>query len=214
MVGWLALLGIGLSLIGRRSKSLLLVLIAGGLYWLLMGLNHWETRYYFFVMVLYAGFAVFAAARWLELARAQGWLKASAFAGIPVALVVVMFAASLSASRKDVTEFLEAQPLEVAGARDFVLGLNASPNSLRIVARKPHLAYMSRQEWVFFPQVKSLEELRVWLQTNRVDYIAIGKREIKERKELKALGDPKKAPDWLQPVWRYEPTGLILYQPK
>ena len=214
LVGWLALLGIGLSLIGRRSKSLLLVLIAGGLYWLLMGLNHWETRYYFFVMVLYAGFAVFAAARWLELARAQGWLKASAFAGIPVALVVVMFAASLSASRKDVTEFLEAQPLEVAGARDFVLGLNASPNSLRIVARKPHLAYMSRQEWVFFPQVKSLEELRVWLQTNRVDYIAIGKREIKERKELKALGDPKKAPDWLQPVWRYEPTGLILYQPK
>lgn len=214
LVGWLALLGIGLSLIGRRSKSLLLVLIAGGLYWLLMGLNHWETRYYFFVMVLYAGFAVFAAARWLELARAQGWLKASAFAAIPVALVVVMFAASLSASRKDVTEFLEAQPLEVAGARDFVLGLNASPNTLRIVARKPHLAYMSRQEWVFFPQVKSLEELRVWLQTNRVDYIAIGKREIKERKELKALGDPKKAPDWLQPVWRYEPTGLILYQPK
>ncbi|MBL8189524.1 MAG: glycosyltransferase family 39 protein [Acidobacteria bacterium] len=214
LVGWLALLGIGLSLIGRRSKSLLLVLIAGGLYWLLMGLNHWETRYYFFVMVLYAGFAVFAAERWLELARAQGWLKASAFAGIPVALVVVMVAASLSASRKDVNEFLEAQPLEVAGARDFVLGLNASPNSLRIVARKPHLAYMSRQEWVFFPQVKSLEELRVWLQTNRVDYIAIGKREIKERKELKTLGDPKKAPDWLQPVWRYEPTGLILYQPK
>lgn len=104
--------------------------------------------------------------------------------------------------------------MEVAEARDFVISQNAAPNSLRIVARKPHLAYMSRQEWVFFPPVKSLEELRAWLQTNRVDYIAIGKREIKERKELKPLGDPKKAPDWLQAVWRYEPTGLILYQPK
>jgi hypothetical protein len=165
-------------------------------------------------MALYAGFAVFAASRWLSLARAQGWLKASAFVAIPIGLVVVMFAASLSASRLDVKEFLEAQPMEVAGARDFVLSQNAAPHSLRIVARKPHLAYMSRQEWVFFPQVKSLEELRAWLQTNRVDYIAIGKREIKERKELKSLGDPKKAPDWLQPVWRYEPTGLILYQPK
>ena len=213
LVGWLALLGVSLSFIGRRSKPAMLVLIAGGIYLLLMALNHWETRYYFFVMVLYAGFAVFAAERWLALMRAQGWLQAKAFAAIPVVLVVVMFAASLSASRKDVKEFLEAQPMEVAGARDFVLGLNAAPNSLRIVARKPHLAYLSRQEWVFFPQVKSLDELRVWLETNRVDYIAIGKREIKERKELKPLGDPKKAPDWLQPVWRYEPTNFILYQP-
>lgn len=213
LVGWLALLGVALSFIGRRSKPAMLVLIAGGIYLLLMALNHWETRYYFFVMVLYAGFAVFAAERWLALMRAQGWLQAKAFAAIPVVLVVVMFAASLSASRKDVKEFLEAQPMEVAGARDFVLGLNAAPNSLRIVARKPHLAYLSRQEWVFFPQVKSLDELRAWLETNRVDYIAIGKREIKERKELKPLGDPKKAPDWLQPVWRYEPTNFILYQP-
>lgn len=214
LVGWLALLGVALAFVGQRSKSVMLVLIAGGLYWLLMGLNHWETRYYFFVMVLYAGFAAFAASRWLELARAQGWLKVSAFNAIPVGLVVMMFAASLAVSRKDVKEFLDSQPVEVAGARDFVLSQNAAFHSLRIVARKPHLAYMSRQEWVFFPQVKSLDELRAWLEANRVDFIAIGKREIKERKELKPLGDPKKAPEWLKPVWRYEPTGLILYQPR
>lgn len=213
LVGWLALLGVGLSLIGQRSKPAMLVLIAGGIYLLLMALNHWETRYYFFVMALYAGFAVFAAERWLALMRRQGWLGAKAFAAIPVVIVAVMFASSLTASRKDVTEFLEAQPMELAGARDFVLSQNALPNSLRIVARKPHLAYLSRQEWVFFPQVKSLDELRVWLETNRVDYIVIGKRELKERKELKPLGNPKKAPDWLRAAWSYEPTNFILYQP-
>ena len=213
LVGWLALLGIGLVFIGRKSKPVMLVLIAGGLYLLLMGLNHWETRYYFFVMMLYSGFAVFAAVRWLDLVRAQGWWKAPAFAAIPVALVAIMFAASVAASRNDIAEFLEAQPMEVAGARDFVLGLNAAPKSLRIVTRKPHLAYMSRQEWVFFPQVKSLDELRAWMESNRVDYIAIGKREIKERRELKALGDPKKAPAWLRVAWVYEPTNFILYQP-
>ena len=213
LVGWLALFGVGASFVGRRSKPVMLVLIAGGIYLLLMALNHWETRYYFFVMALYAGFSVFTAARWLALVRAQGWLKAQAFAAIPVVIVAVMFAASLAGSRKDVTEFLEAQPMELAGARDFVLSLNAAPNSLRIVARKPHLAYLSRQEWVFFPQVKSLEELRTWLETNRVDYIAIGKRELKERKELKPLGDPKNAPDWLRAAWSYEPTNFILYQP-
>lgn len=213
VVGWLALLGIALTFVGRKSKPVMLVLIAGGLYLLLMALNHWETRYYFFVMALYSGFAVFAAARWLVLVRAQGWLKAPAFAAIPVVLVAIMFAASVTASRKDMMEFLEAQPVEVAGARDFILGLNAAPNSLRIVARKPHLAYMSRQEWVFFPQVKSLDELRAWMENNRVDYIAIGKREIKERKELKALSNPEKAPEWLKAVWVYEPTNFILYQP-
>lgn len=213
LVGLLALLGIGLSFIGRKSKPAMLVLIAGGLYLLLMALNHWETRYYFFVMALYSGFAVFAAVRWLELMQAQGWLKATAFSAIPVALVAVMFAASFAESRKDVTEFLEAQPMELAGARDFILGLNAAPNSLRIVARKPHLAYMSHQEWVFFPQVKSLDELRAWVESNRFDYLVIGKREIKERRELKALGNPKKAPEWLRAVWSYEPTNFILYQP-
>jgi len=214
LVGWLALLGVALAFVGRISKPVVLVLIAGGIYLLLMGLNHWETRYYFFVMVLYAGFAVYAAARWLALVRAQGWWKAPAFAAIPVVLVVVMVATSVAASRTDVMEFLEAQPMEVAGARDFILGLNAAPRSLRIVTRKPHLAYISHQEWVFFPQVKSLDDLRVWMERNRVDYIAIGKREIKERKELKALGDPKKAPEWLRVAWVYEPTNFILYQPQ
>ncbi|MFN0109638.1 MAG: ArnT family glycosyltransferase [Blastocatellia bacterium] len=211
-VGWLALLGIGLSFIGRKSKPAMLVLIAGGLYLLLMALNHWETRYYFFVMAVYSGFATFAAERWLAMMRAQGWLKAPVFAAIPVVLFAVMFVTSLAESRKDVADFLDAQPMEVAGARDFVLGLNAAPHSLRIVARKPHLAYMSSQEWVFFPQVKSLDELRAWLESNHVDYIAIGKRELKERKELKSLGDPQKAPDWLRVAWIYEPTRFLMYQ--
>ena len=34
-----------------RSKNVALVLIAGAIYLLLMALNHWEARYYFFVMV-------------------------------------------------------------------------------------------------------------------------------------------------------------------
>ena len=72
---------------------------------------------------------------------------------------------------------------------------------------------MSRQEWLFFPQVKSLDEFRAWVESNHVDYIAIGKRELKERKELKVLGDPKKAPDWLKAVWENEDPDLILYRP-
>ncbi|HEY7179944.1 MAG TPA: glycosyltransferase family 39 protein, partial [Blastocatellia bacterium] len=62
LVAWMAGFGVLMALARRRSKNVGLVLIAGALYLPLMALNHWEARYYFFVMVLYSGFAVFAAA--------------------------------------------------------------------------------------------------------------------------------------------------------
>ena len=196
-----------------RSKNVALVLIAGAIYLLLMALNHWEARYYFFVMVLYSGFAVFAAAAWLEMARSLGWLKNRAFALVPVAMVAAMFALSLAESRKDVTRFLENQPTEIIAARDYLSSIGATGGK-RIVARKPHLPYLSRNEWVFFPQVKSLDEFRAWVEANRVDYIAIGKRELKERKELSALGKPETAPDWLKAVWVNDDPVFILYEPQ
>ncbi|HEY6402492.1 MAG TPA: glycosyltransferase family 39 protein, partial [Blastocatellia bacterium] len=213
LVAWMAWLGVLLALARRRSKNVALVLIAGAFYLLLMALNHWETRYYFFVMVLYAGFAVFAATASLEAARSLGRLKNRAFAAIPVSLVAVMAAFSLAESRRDVARFLESQPSEIIAARDY-LSATGSMGGKRIVARKPHLPYLSRNEWVFFPQVKSLDEFRAWVEANRVDYIAVGKRELKERKELSALGKPEKAPDWLKAVWVNGEPMFILYRPQ
>jgi hypothetical protein len=212
-VAWMAWLGVLLALARRRTKNVSLVLIAGALYLLLMALNHWETRYYFFVMTLYAGFAVFAATAWLEAAQALGWLKNRAFALIPVALIAAMAAFSLAESRGDVARFLESQPAEITAARDYLSSTGAMGGK-RIVARKPHLPYLSRNEWVFFPQVKSLDEFRAWVEANRVDYIAVGKRELKERKELSALGKPEKAPDWLKAVWINQEPAFILYKPQ
>ncbi len=212
-VAWMAWLGVLFAFARRRSKEVMFVLIGGAIYFLLVSLTHWETRYYFFLMILYAGLAAFVAAEWLAMARSQGWLKHRAFTLIPVALVAVMFALSLAESRKDVTNFLADQPTEIPAARDYLSSVSAI-GGRRIVARKPHLPYLSRNEWVFFPQVKSLDELRVWIENNRVDYIAIGRRELKERRELTALGDPKKAPDWLKPVWVNDDPMLILYKPE
>jgi hypothetical protein len=213
LVAWMAWAGVLLALARSRSKNGALVLIAGALYLLLMALNHWETRYYFFVMVLYAGFAVFAAKTWLEMARSLGWMKNRAFALIPVAMVSTMVALSLAESRKDVTRFLETQPTEIIAARDYLSSVGAAGGK-RMVARKPHLPYLTRNEWVFFPQVKSLDEFRAWVEANRVDYIAIGKRELKERKELSALGKPEKAPEWLKAVWVNSDPVFILYEPQ
>src|SRR5262245_14279159 len=213
LVAWTAAIGVLLALLRRRSKDVGLVLIAGALYLLLMALNHWEARYYFFVMVLYSGFAVFATAAWLDMARCLGWMKNRVFALIPVVMVGVMLTLSLAESRKDVTRFLENHPTEIIAARDYLSSVGATGGK-KIVARKPHLPYLSRNEWVFFPQLKSLNELRAWVLVNRVDYIAVGKRELKERKELSELGKPENAPNWLKAVWVNNDPVFILYQPQ
>jgi 4-amino-4-deoxy-L-arabinose transferase-like glycosyltransferase len=214
-VAWVALGGLLLVLLERRSKAALVLLVAGAVYLLLMALSHWETRYYFFVMVLSAGLAVYFIVRLFELARARGWLRHTAFALIPALLVGWLFTASLAESRKDVREFLESHPTEVIAARDYLQSVGECNGQAhkRIIARKPHIAYFCRAEWLFFPQVKSLDELRVWLGSNRADYLLVSQRELKERKELRQLGEPNKAPAWLQPVWSQSKPLAVLYRP-
>ena len=125
---------------------------------------------------------------------------------------MLMIVLAVSQSRNLVGAFLDSHPVEVLAARDYLQTVNA--RSLRIVARKPHLPYLTHNEWVFFPQVKSLDELHAWLETNHVDYLAISKRELKERKGLAALGDPKKAPGWLRAAWVNDDPLFILYKPE
>lgn len=207
-VAILGLLGLLLVLWRRRTREVQLLLLAGLLYLLLMGLNHWETRYYLFWGVILAGLAVEALRTLGEsIPASRRWRL------LPFGLFLLLWGLSLNASRADVRKFLEAQPWEIAAARDFLLNeYKGETTRLRIVARKPHLPYLVKAEWVFFPQVRTIDDFKVWVQQNQVDFIVIGKRELKERKELAPLGKPSKAPEWLKPVWIYDETGLILYR--
>lgn len=222
-VAWLALGGLVLLLVLEwRNKAVLVLLSAGLLYLLLMALNHWETRYYFFVLTLCTGLAVYFVVRLLEktleLVQARGWWRPayqSAFALLPVALVAALFVVTVRAGRKEVRDFLDSHPSEVTAVQAHLQSVdecNAQAHK-RIVARKPHLAYLCRGEWIFFPQVKTPEDLRIWLAQNPVDYLLVSEREMKERKGLRQLGDPTKAPGWLQPVWSQRKPVAVLYRP-
>jgi hypothetical protein len=214
LTGWFAVLGVALALSARRSKRVMFILSAGAIYLLMIALTHWETRYYFFLMILYAGFSIYAVARSAELVRVRKWVAQPVTALIAAALVAVIWSLSFAQSRRDVKEFLAAQPGEIIAARDYLKSVNPEGIRFKIVARKPHLPYLANGEWVFFPQVKSIEEFRDWVESHHVDYVAIGKRELKERKELIPLADPKNAPGWLKPVWVNNDPVFILYKPE
>jgi hypothetical protein len=211
-IGWLAVIGFVIALFERRSKAVWMILGSGILYFLLMALTHWETRYYFYVMVLYAGLASFALFRPLEWLREKTRFKHTALVLLPAILLAMLLFYSYTTSQKEISKFLSTHPTEIIAARDYVQSQGvANP---RIVARKPHLAYMSGGEWIFIPQVKSLDEFKEWLQNNPVDYVAFGVRELQARPELAALKDPSQAPAWLQPVWTNDKPAFVLYKPQ
>ena len=217
LIGWLALAGFLLALFERKSKAVALFLMTLLAYFLLMGLNHWETRYFFFIGVCYAGLVAYFVFRSVELLREKtSWLsnRVLAHVVIPAVVVLVIWSYSFTQAKASFDSFLQSHPHEIPAAAKFLQTQNTAPNSLKILARKPHLPFLAKQNWVFFPQVKSLDELKMWLEKNPVDYIAIGKRELKSRKELAPLGDPQTAPDWLEAAWTNDDPKFILYKPK
>jgi hypothetical protein len=215
LVGVLAWGGILFFLWRRREPEGRVLLLGGGIYLLLMGLNHWETRYYFFLGALYAGFAVLAiqsASCWLMSRFPAGRWRSVGGRLLPLATYLILWALSIGQSSVDLHKFLAAQPWEVERARTHLRGLHPEGTPLRIVSRKPHLPYLLGAEWVFFPQVKSLAELEVWVAENRIDYLVIGRRELKERRELAPLARPEESPSWLSAVWTDPETRLVLYR--
>ena len=213
-IGWLSLVGLGLALFRKRSKTTWLLLSCIVVFFGLMGLNHWELRYFFFAAACIAGFASEAIFGLFEYIRDRWGTQLAPLPalGISLILLTAVWVPGIAQSGKSFKSFLNTHPNEIPAAAAYVKSLGAAPHSLKIVARKPHLPYLAEQEWVFFPQVKNLEDLRQWLLKNNSDYVAIGKRELKSRKELSALGDSKTAPAWLKPVWKYSDPVFILYR--
>ena len=202
-VAWTALAGIIIALVKARSSKLLFVLISVLLYVLIMGLTHWEARYYFILMAVCAGFAAYTVVAALS----------TKFRSVKMAsllLFAIMWLTSFGMARKDLTGFLEAQPLEVLAARDYLKQRGVT--SAKVVARKPHLPFIAGLEWAFFPQVKSVDELGTWLDANPADYVVISSIETRRRRELGSLRVADKAPAWLKPEWENEDPPFVLYR--
>ncbi|MEW6131493.1 MAG: glycosyltransferase family 39 protein [Acidobacteriota bacterium] len=232
-LGWAAILGFVIALIERRSKTVLLIVLSGVLYFLVVAFTHWEARYYFYVMVLYAGFAAYGVIRPFELLR-ENRLLGKLFAqpaeaavieergqrpllnGVMVLVSLILFCFiwynAFTVSKKTLTAFLASHPTEIPAASGFIKSEGVAHP--RILARKPHLAFFTRGEWIFFPTVKSLDELKTWLSENQIDYLAFGIREAQARPELKFLQDKSQAPAWLVPVWMDEARKFVLYKPQ
>jgi hypothetical protein len=212
VVGWLAVAGLALALLERRSKAVMFVLASGAFYFLVLAFTHWETRYYLFIMALYSGLAVYAVFGGLERLRQRGPLGRRTALAAGFVILAGVWASSFALAGRDIRKFLASHPTEVLAACGYFK--SAGVAGARVMSRKPHLAYICGQQWVYTPNVKSLDELREWIRENPVDFVAVGAIEISRRPALAPLRAPSAAPAWLKPVWVNEDPLLILYRPQ
>ncbi len=207
-VGPLAALGIGLGLVRRRQRSVLLVLIAALSYLLLMSLTHWMTRYFFLFVVFYAGFAAFAI---FQLAGAIG----SAFDAptarrvVAVALGLWILIPSSTRAASKVRAIVERQPIELLAAARYLDRL--APVGATVMARKPNVAYLSHRPWRELPDARSLDELRALLSERPPDYLVYDRMGFRFAPQLRALASPEGDPGWLQRVYSDPPGAVMVY---
>lgn len=209
-VPWLALAGLALAW-RRHSKALTLLLVAALLHFAVVGLVHYESRFHFFVTVLYSGLAIFAIVRLFESLHERGTMSARFASAAAFLMVVTLCTLTLAQSLYYVRRMLSSQPFELLRACES-MNARAIPHRT-IVARKPHLPYLCGSTFVLFPQVRSLDELHSWLATNRVDVVYFGVPEAATRREIAFLLEPRNAPPWLRPVWASTNPPAALYRP-
>jgi hypothetical protein len=190
----------GLLLVLRSPKTgMIVLLLSGALFFLLMGLNHFEPRYYLFVTALYAGFAAHAIRTIVVwIAERTSFTKA----GLEVAFVsaLLLIAAPLAlASVRQLQKSYAEEPREIFGACDYLRqrGIVNAP----ILARKPHLAFVCGQKDVFLPNLDSEGAMERWIRASGSAFLVIGSQEIRSRPALASWTDPDRTPEWLRLAW-------------
>jgi hypothetical protein len=209
-LGLLAVAGaIQVTRVGRRTPTIVLP-VSASLLILLMAFTHWESRYFLYVGVCYAGLAALAvagaservAARWpAEPGRAR-------FAAAALALAVLVPALVRTPLR--VHDMLRREPVELVAA-SAELRRVVDPAE-RIMARKPHLPYLVGREWVFLPDVASLETLRAALCRESIGVLVHDSPTRSMRPGLVALGDRTSAIPWLRRVYESSGADLLVFE--
>ena len=180
-----------------------------GLFLLVVALAHWESRYVLYLGVGCAGLAAHAIVSITEGARRRWGLAPSRAHALLGVLALTVLVPAMVRTPLRVAEMLRRQPTELLAAAQELRHL-AGPG-VRIMARKPHLAYLTGSEWVFLPDAVSVEALREALCRLPAAYLVYDDAARKLRRELTPLGDPHYVVPWLRPVHVSPEASLIVY---
>jgi len=172
-----------------------------------MAFTHWESRYFLYVGVCYAGLAAITVVVAADWACQRGGPASARL--VAVTLTVLVLAPALVRTPLRVVELLARQPAELFPAAAW---LRLSSSDARVLARKPHLAYLAGREWVFLPPVASLGALETLLCQERVTHVVWDGTTRTKRPNLAVLASGAPGVPWLTLAHASPDRRLILYE--
>jgi hypothetical protein len=208
----------GLLLFFRKPSKWQLAFISFPLFgFLLLCLVHYEPRYYLFII----SFFVFGAAyfffgeqnpspkfRALEFGGGREgveWYRFLNFGVYAAAIVMLGFA-----SVKELKAVVTNEPLELQLAAQTLK--QQAQKGEAIIARKPHLGYLSGLKTIYFPEAQTVDELIAFAKARNAKYLLYGEIERERRPQLMSLLAGANSHHELAEVYRSEQPPMVVYR--
>ncbi|HUK62643.1 MAG TPA: glycosyltransferase family 39 protein [Dongiaceae bacterium] len=208
LIGWptaaCAAIGVLLLVPDRGDRRLWPVWLAGALAFLALVPAFHSARYSLAILPVYATLAAaaFATPRLALVVGGRVWLKAIA--------IVAPLALTLTVAQREITGVLQQLPLEALDAGRALRPL-AAPGD-RIMARKPHVAWIGGVEAVAFPLTDSLETLARAAHEQDVRWLFYASPEAELRPEFSYLLDTSAVVPGLTPRFVSPRHVGVLYE--
>ncbi len=196
-----------LLLIPKMNKKQLSLFIFPVLSFLLLCLVHYEPRYYLYLIfffVLFVAYFIFG-----DHFQSNTGNPIAANYLMPVVFVVTIMFLSVF-STKEIRRNISEEPRELLEISQ-ILKDKILPNQ-SIIARKPHLGYLTHLKTVYFPESKSVSDLLNFAKKEKADYLIYGTEEFKRRPALKDLLEPEKTPAEMEAIIVWKNPKTIIYK--
>src|SRR5262249_27639086 len=125
-------------------------------------------------------------------------------------IIIVVVIISLVNTVAAIKTFIAAEPRALITAAKFLQGI-AKPDDI-LMARKPHLSFISNLTNYYFPEAKDFYELWEMVKANNVTYVLYSEMEEYYRPRFESLSHPENAPAWLLPVYVDKDAHLTIYR--
>jgi hypothetical protein len=201
--------GAGLVLLlprlNRKQFAFFIFLI---LSFLLLCLVHYEPRYYLYLLFFFLLPAVYflfegVSANSGSDNRLNGKVVRSVIYTGTVLFILVF-------SVKEIRSNIRSEPRELLGLAETLRDQISDGES--IIARKPHIGFLTGLQTIYFPEAESQEELLAFAAKENADYLIYGAEELKRRPQLRNLLDPGQAPAGMIPVAINEYPKTVIYK--
>lgn len=179
----LSLLGILAAARRRRRASfglIVMVFIMAANY-ALVALSHWEARYHLYTIWCAVGLALYAIESSFDEVLAGSRV-------VPALVCVALLAFAWVRASGQTSSFLAEEPRDLLQARAVVLGAARAGS---VMARKPHLAFLTGESWQFLPLANDLPTLCWQVDQERPTWLFVHRQEGGRRPAIIDLFEEK-----------------------